>query len=106
MSPKKKKEYNRHHVNINRADGRAENIHAVTSLVHTQLHQQLQQITTELINAGIIGYDRKNPHYFIKDEAVREAVSKITKPEKEFNVEKTRREMGEALGTFAFAGLY
>jgi len=100
MSNKKRKEMNRHHINCDRQDGRAENIHVVDSKTHTQLHQQLQQITTELIKKDIIGYDRQNPHYFIKDEKLLERFVKPKEVKDNFKVEKVEREIGNALAQF------
>ncbi len=94
MSNKKRKELNRHHINGDRSDGVAENLHVVDSKTHTQLHQQLQAITTELIKVGIIKYDRNNPHYYIANEHVK---SKLVKP---FKVESVKRDIGKELAKF------
>jgi hypothetical protein len=100
MSAKKRKEMQRHHINCDRQDGRAENIHVVDSLTHTQLHQQLQQIITELIKKNIIGYDRRNPHYFIKDEKLLEKFVKPKVVKDDFRVERVERAIGNALAQF------
>lgn len=100
MSNKKRKEMQRHHINCDRQDGRAENIHVVDSLTHTQLHQQLQQIITELIKKNIIGYNRRNPHYYIKDEKLLEKFVKPKVVKDDFRVERVERAIGNALAEF------
>ena len=92
-----------HHINIDRQDGKAENIHVVDGLVHTQLHQQLQQLISEFIKKGIIGYDRKNPHYYIADQKVLEQFEKPKPIKDNFQVEeiiRSPRLIGEHLADY------
>lgn len=103
MSAKKIKTLQRHHINIDRQDGKAENIHVVDGLVHTQLHQQLQQLISEFIKKGIIGYDRKNPHYYIADQKVLEQFEKPKPIKDNFQVEeiiRSPRLIGEHLADY------
>ena len=100
MSNKKRKELQRHHIDLDRSNGRAENLHVVDSKTHTQLHQQLQQITSELIKKDIIGYDKNNPHYFIKDEKLLEKFQKPKQVKDDFKVEEVGRAIGNALAEF------
>ena len=100
MSNKKRKEMQRHHIDLDRSNGKAENLHVVDSKTHTQLHQQLQQLTSELIKKGIIGYDKKNPHYFIKDKKVLEKFVEPKRIEDQFKVTKVKRAVGNSLAAF------
>lgn len=100
ISNKKRKELQRHHIDLDRSNGRVENIHVVDSKTHTQLHQQLQQITSEFIKKGIIGYDKQNPHYYIKDEKVLERFVAPKEIKDNFKVEKVKRNIGNALASF------
>lgn len=100
MSNKKRKELQRHHIDIDRSNGRAENLHVVDSKTHTQLHQQLQEITSQLIKKEIIGYDKKNPHYFIKDKKLLEKFEEPKEVKDNFKVQKVKRGIGNALAAF------
>lgn len=100
MSNKKRKEMQRHHVDLDRSNGKAENIHVVDSKTHTQLHQQLQQITSELIKKEIIDYDKNNPHYFIKDKNLLEKFEKPKQVKNDFKVEEVKRNIGNAIAAF------
>ena len=100
MSAKKRKELQRHHIDLDRSNGRAENLHVVDSKTHTQLHQQLQQITSELIKKEIIGYDKNNPHYYIKDKNLLEKFEKPKQVKDNFKVEEVKRDIGNALASF------
>lgn len=103
MSNKKRKELQRHHIDLDRSNGKAENLHAVDSKTHTQLHQQLQQFISEFIKKGIIAYDRKNPHYYIADEKVLEQFEKPKPIKDNFQVEEIirfPRLMGEHLADY------
>lgn len=95
------KQMNRHHINLDRSDGRAENIHVVNSDTHTQLHQQLHQMQTEMINKGIIGYDRKNPHYFIKDKNLLEKLTPALKEPPNLYAREIDREKGKYLAALS-----
>lgn len=102
MSNKKRKKMERHHIDLDRSNGKAENLHVVDSKAHIQLHQQLQSLLSELIKKEIIGYNRRNPHYFVKDEAVKSKLN--AKPSKtiedNFTVEQVKRKMGNKLAAF------
>lgn len=100
MSAKKRKELQRHHIDLDRSNGRAENLHVVDSKTHTQLHQQLQQFISEFIKKGIIGYNRRNPHYYIKDEKLLEKFEKPKEIKDNFRVEEVGRAIGNALAEF------
>ena len=100
MSNKKRKELQRHHIDIDRSNGRAENLHVVDSKTHTQLHQQLQEITSQLIKKEIIGYDKKNPHYFIKDKKLLEKFEEPKEVKDNFKVQKVKRDVAGALAAF------
>lgn len=100
MSAKKRKEMQRHHIDLDRSNGKAENIHVVDAKTHTQLHQQLQSLLSQLIKKDIIGYHSKNPHYFIKDEKVLERFIKPKEIKDNFRVEEVKRGVGNALVAF------
>ena len=100
MSAKKRKELQRHHVDLDRSNGKAENLHVVDSKTHTQLHQQLQQFISEFIKKGIIAYDRRNPHYYIKDEKLLEKFEKPKVVKDDFRVERVESAIGNALAQF------
>ena len=91
MSTKTRKQMQRHHVDLDRSNGKAENLHVIDGKTHTQLHQQLQQFISEFIKKGIIGYDRKNPHYYIADQKVLEQFEKPKPIEDSFQVEEIIR---------------
>ena len=99
MSKKERKKAQRHHIDLDRSNGKAENLHVVDPETHTQLHQQLQSLLSVLIKKEIIGYNRRNPHYYIKDEAVKSKLnlkpSKVIKDN--FKVERVKRKTGNIL---------
>jgi hypothetical protein len=48
---------------------------------HEGVHKQERALSSALIKAGIIGYNRQNPHYFIADSHVRKILEKMFKKE-------------------------
>lgn len=65
----------RHHIDLDRMNPDPENIHLLDGQTHEAVHRQERALTSALIQAGIIGYDRQNPHYFVKDDHVRKVLT-------------------------------
>jgi hypothetical protein len=68
-----------HHINWNRADGRSHNLHPMSHEQHLQVHQQLQQMITDLIDAHVIAFDKKGPNYYITDDGLIEKLQNLQK---------------------------
>ena len=81
MSEKQRKLMQRHHIDLDRMNADPKNIHLLDAETHEGVHKQERALSSALIKAGIIGYDRQNPHYFIADNHVRKILEKMFKGE-------------------------
>jgi hypothetical protein len=83
MSEKERKTLQRHHIDLDRMNGNAHNIDMLDDDTHKAVHCQERALSSELIKKGIVGYDRNDPHYLVKDVNVRDILRGKTKPETE-----------------------
>ena len=77
MTDQQRKLLHRHHIDLDRMNADPKNIHLLDDDTHKAVHCQERALSSALIKAGIIGYDRENPHYFIADGKVRRVLEKM-----------------------------
>jgi hypothetical protein len=81
MTDQQRKLMQRHYIDLDRMNADPKNIHLLDAETHEGVHKQERALSSALIKAGIIGYDRENPHYFIADGKVRRVLEKMFKGE-------------------------
>jgi len=81
MTDQQRKLMQRHHIDLDRMNADPKNIHLLDAKTHEGVHKQERALSSALIKAGIIGYNRQNPHYFIADSHVRKILEKMFKKE-------------------------
>lgn len=66
---KNKPDLQRHHISCDRSSDDARDIFVTDKTTHDQLHQQLIQLMSQLIKAGIVKFnnDCDDPYYYVND---------------------------------------
>jgi hypothetical protein len=77
LDSKQRKLLQRHHVDLDRMNADPKNIHLLDPATHEAVHRQERALSSALIKAGIVGYDRQDPHYYIAHPQVRKILEKM-----------------------------
>jgi len=79
LSEAQRKLMQRHHIDLDRMNPDPKNIHMLDPQTHEAVHRQERALSSALIKAGIVGYDKRNPHYFVKDDHVKQVLKEFFK---------------------------
>jgi len=77
LSDKQRKLLQRHHIDLDRMNADPKNIHLLDPATHEAVHRQERALSSALIKAGIVKYDKQNPHYYIAHPQMRQILEKM-----------------------------
>lgn len=80
MSWEERKTLQRHHIDLDRMNGNANNVDMLDDDTHKAVHCQERSLSSALIKKGIVEYHRDDPHYSVKDLHVKDILRGKAQP--------------------------